>query len=173
MDTTTNRDPALRTLVVIRGPSGAGKSTVAQSLFAEVSTPVALLDLDHYRFMFRNAPGSTERPEYAAAGAAIQAALGLGFDVIFEGNFRVAENGALPLQLFDLPGAQTFAFYLEASLDETLQRHEGRADQRMTTERMRELYDFCRPLDQYPEVIIPQHSTIQQTVATIRQLAQL
>lgn len=157
-------------LVAIRGPSGAGKSTVATRLFREATRPVALVDLDHYRHMFRNS-ASDVRLEYDIATAAIEIAIGAGFDVIFDANFRLLDGGKLPLPLFSFPGATTFAFYLDVSLPETLRRHAGRSDQRLTVEEMRQLYRFAQPLGAYPETVIPEGSSLDETVSTIRRVA--
>lgn len=158
-------------LVAIRGPSGAGKSTVAARLFREATRPIALVDLDHYRHMFRNSASDDVRLEYDMATAAIEIAIGAGFDVIFDANFRLLDAGKLPLPLFSFPGATTFAFYLDVSLPETLRRHAGRNDRRLTIDEMKRLYAFAQPLAVYPETVIPESSSLDESVATIRRIA--
>ena len=159
-------------LIVLRGPSGAGKSTVAKRLFEAVSTPIVLVDLDHYRFTVRNQPHDA-RAEYRLAEAAIRAAAGLGSDVIFEGNFRVLPDGRLPLSLFDVRETAVFAFYMEASLEETLRRHASRSDRRITAERMVELYPAAKPIELLSEVRLAEGLAVDEAVTAIRDVSGL
>jgi predicted kinase len=157
-------------LIVVRGPSGAGKSAVAQQLFAGAKGPVALIELDHYRFMIRNQPAGA-RLEYRLAESAIRIAMTGGFDVIFEGNFRGTANGNLPLPLLSFEHTAVHAFYLDVSLAETLRRHATREDQRITAERMKELYAYAQPLPVLAETMIPEDSTLGEAVAIIRRIS--
>jgi hypothetical protein len=154
-------------LIVIRGPSGAGKSTVARQLFEAVGTPVALIDLDYFRFAARNASDDA-RIEYRLAEAAIGVALGQHFDVIFEGNFRPLPDGGLPLRLLDFASTAVFAFYLDVSLEESLDRHAGRSDGRITAQRMVELYPAARPIEALNEVALAEAMTVDDKVKAIR-----
>lgn len=158
------------TLIAIRGPSGSGKSTVAARLFAATDRPTAVVDLDHYRFMFRNHPPGVSRIEYTLAGQAIESSLDAGFNVIFDGNFRLLDDGELPLPLFSYPDAESYAFYLQVGLEETLRRHAGRVDQRIDAARMRALYEFAQPLGHARETVIPEGATLEETLATIRRV---
>lgn len=160
-------------LVVIRGPSGAGKSTVAARLFLEATRPTALVDLDYCRQMFRNRASDEVMVEYDVAKAAIEISIEQGFNVIFDGNFRLRDGGRLPLPLFSFPGATTFVFYLDVSLPETLRRHVNRNDQRLTVEGMKRLYRFAQPLGAYPETVIPEGSSLDETLSTIRRVADI
>lgn len=40
-------------LIILRGPSGSGKSTVAKMLFDGAVRRTALIEQDHYRFIFK------------------------------------------------------------------------------------------------------------------------
>ena len=157
-------------LIVLRGPSGAGKSTVANRLFEMVDTPIALVDLDHYRFTVRNHPPET-RAEYRMAEAAIRSALDLRLDVIFEGNFRTLPDGSPPLSLLGFADAEVFAFYLDISLEETLRRHEIRSDRRITADRMVELYPAAQPIESLAEVRIGEGVSIEAAARTIREIS--
>jgi len=155
-------------LIVIRGPAGAGKSTVARKLFEEVGGPIALVDLDYFRFMLRNQLSEDTRGEYRLAESCIEIALGHAFDVIFEGNFRALAGGELPVPLLGFDGATVHAFYMDVSLPETLRRHTMRADQRITAERMVDLYPAARPIDVLAEVVLHESLSVEQSVQTIR-----
>ena len=152
-------DRQMPKLIVIRGPSGAGKSTIAQRLFEMAATPIALVDLDHYR------------AEYRMAEAAIRSALDLRLDVIFEGNFRTLPDGSLPLSLLGFADAEVFAFYMDVSLSETLRRHEFRSDRRITADRMVELYPAAQPIESLAEVRIGEGVSIEAAVRTIREIS--
>lgn len=104
------------------------------------------------------------------AGQAIKSSLDAGFNVIFDGNFRLLDDGQLPLPLFSYPGAESYAFYLQVSLEETLRRHAGRVDQRIDTDRMRGLYPFAQPLGHARETVIPEGAMLEDTLATIRRV---
>ena len=121
--------------------------------------------------MFRNQPSDGLRVEYDVARAAIEISIERGFDVIFDGNFRALDGGNLPLPLFSFRGATTCAFYLDVSLAETLRRHARRSERRLTVDEMKALYPYARPLEGYPETVIRESSSLDETVRTIRRIA--
>lgn len=97
--------------------------------------------------------------------ADLLAALGSG-DVLFEGNFRPDTHAALLERLFALPDVDVFAVYLDVSLPETLRRHATRP-QIITVDKMTELHPVAVPLGVPDEVVIPESSTVEETVATV------
>src|SRR5579859_8160089 len=111
-------------LIIIRGPSGVGKSTVARASMRRTERPTVLVDLDHYRFSFVNPPNYDHDLEYEMSGSNVLIGLRLGFDVIFDGNFTATANDPFLKKLFDIHAEENYIFYLDATLKETLKRHE-------------------------------------------------
>lgn len=153
-------------LIIIRGPSGVGKSTVAKKLMSSTTRPTTLIDLDYYRFIHVNGVGSHDL-EHGMCVNNILIALDKGFDVIFEGNYNVKESPEFFSEVFRFHPNENYLFYLDASLDETLKRHVARVDQRIKSEKMKELYKFASPTRHKGEVIIPETSTLEETVKKI------
>ena len=155
-------------LIIIRGPCGAGKSTVAKALMEQASRPTALVDLDYYRFIFVNPPPEDHNLEYKMAECNILIGLEQGFDVIFEGNFRADSNDPMLERLFKTHPKENYLFYLEASLDETLRRHQNREDRRISADKMRELYEYATPIGHARETVIPETSSLEETIKLIQ-----
>ena len=158
-------------LVIIRGPCGAGKSTVAQRLFERVTRPTALVERDRYMFMFQ-AADDAHVPDQELIELDILKCFEHGFDVIFEGNFRPDTHRDLLERLFSQHPDDNHVFYLDVSFAETLRRH-GTRDQIIFEAQMRALYEHTVPLGDPSESIVPEHFSIDETVAHIRRIADL
>lgn len=154
-------------LIIIRGPSGVGKSTVAQALMNRTKRPTVLVDLDHYRFGFVNPPRRDHELEYEMSGSDVLIGLRLGFDVIFDGNFTADARDPFLEKLFQAHSEENYLFYLDASLPETLRRHETKPAARISTNKMREAYKYASPTGRKEEVVIPESSSLGQTVEQI------
>jgi adenylate kinase family enzyme len=157
-------------LIIIRGPSAAGKSTVAKALMEKVSRPTALLKRDHYMFMFKT-DDETKVPDKELLEQNILTCLERGFDVIFEGNFKGATHKPMLERIFTAHPDENYVFYLDVSLNETLKRHNKREEQLLTAQEVKGLYDFATPLGHPTEKIVPEHSSIAESVELIRQTA--
>src|SRR5215472_11066201 len=125
-------------LIIIRGPSGAGKSTVAKALMKRTTRPTVLVDLDHYRFSFVNPPNDDHDLEYEMSGSDVLIGLQLGFDVIFDGNFTATARDPFLAKLLSAHPEETYLFYLEARLNETLKRQQAKSHPRISTDKMKE-----------------------------------
>lgn len=158
-------------LIILRGPSGAGKSTVARALMERTKRPTVLVSLDHYRFSFVNPPKEKHQLEYEMSANDVLTGLKLGFDVIFDGNFTVKVPDSFLERLFKAHPEENYIFYLEASIDETLRRHKTRTNPRINEAKMREVYKHASPAGHENEVIIPESSSFDQTVARIVRVA--
>lgn len=159
-------------LIILRGPSASGKSTVAKALMERTKRLTVLVDLDYYRFCFVN-PDDPENGlgiEYRLSAASVLTSLQNGFDVIFDGNFTYDSDDTFLAQLLDHPG-ENYIFYLESSLEETLKRHETKMDPRINTDKMKEVYRYASPTGHNDEVVIPESSSLEQTVEKIRAVA--
>ncbi len=160
-------------LIIIRGPSGVGKSTVAKALLKRTTRPTVLVDLDHYRFSFVNPPNHDHGLEYAMSGSDVLIGLQLGFDVIFDGNFTATAHDPFLDKLLSAHPEETYLFYLDASLNETLKRHETKSHPRISADKMKEVYHYASPTGHEQEVIIPESSSVAQTVEQIAQITGL
>jgi AAA domain len=160
-------------LIVIRGPSGVGKTTVAHALMNWTKRPTVLIDLDHYRFSFVNPPGYSHDLEYEMSGSDVLIGLKLGFDVIFDGNFTARAPDPFLERLFSAHPRENYLFYLEASLDETLRRHKTKVNPRITTDKMEELYQYASPTGYEGEVLIPEGSSLEQTIEQIARVTEI
>jgi predicted kinase len=165
-------------LIMLRGPSAVGKSTVAGELMRRTKRPTVLIDLDYYRFGFVNwekapASGSEDElgPEYEMSGSDVLIGLRRGYDVIFDGNFTSDPNDPFLKMIFDAHPDDNYLFYMDASLEETLKRHKTKENARIDTDKMREVYEYASPVGLEKEVIIPQDSSLEETVERIRQVA--
>lgn len=162
---------AMSKLIIIRGPSGVGKSTVAEALMERANRPTVLVDLDHYRFSFVNPPKTDHDLEYEMSASDVLIGLRLGFDVIFDGNFTANADDPFLEKLLAAHPEDNYLFYLDATLHETLMRHETKANPRIDTGKMKEVYKYASPTGDQREVVIPEDSTLEQTVADIRRIA--
>lgn len=154
-------------LIFLRGPSGVGKSTVAQALLQRTTRPTVLVDLDHYRFSFVNPPYEDHNMEYEMSASDILIGLRLGFDVIFDGNFTATAHDPFLEKLLSAHPEETYLFYLDASLEETLKRHETKSHPRIAKEKMKEVYPYASPIGHEKEIIIPHVSSLEQTIEHI------
>lgn len=159
-------------LIIIRGPSGAGKSTVAKALMAQVARPTALIERDSYMFMFKPDDGTIVLDKELIENN-ILTCLKHGFDVIFEGNFKIDTHKKLLDRLFEAHPDNNYTFYLEASLPETLRRHELRSEKIISKEKMEELYSYATPMNHQSEIIVPQSSSKEETINLIRRTAKI
>ncbi len=105
--------------------------------------PTALVDLDYYRFSFTNPP----REDHTATA----------HDPFLE-------------KLFHTHPEENYLFYLDASLHETLKRHETKCNPRISIEKMREVYEYASPTGREEEVVIPESSSLEQTVEQIARI---
>jgi predicted kinase len=156
-------------LIVIRGPSGVGKTAVAWALMKRTERPTVLVELDHFRLSFVNPPPRDHGLEYEMSGSDVLIALNLGFDVVFDGNFTAEENDPFLERLFQAHPQENYIFYLDATLPETLKRHATKLNPRISTKKMREVYRYASPTGRPEEVVIPQTSSLDQTVEQIIQ----
>lgn len=160
-------------LIILRGPSGVGKSTVAQALLKRTTRPTVLVDLDHYRFSFVNPPHEDHNLEYEMSASDILLGLQLGFDVIFDGNFTATAHDPFLEKLLSAHAEETYLFYLDASLDETLKRHETKSHPRISKEKMKEVYPYASPTGHENEIVIPQDSSLEQTIEHITKIVDI
>jgi predicted kinase len=158
--------------IILRGPSGSGKSTVARVLFDRSSERTALIQQDHYRFIF-NPPGGGNKPNSDTIHRMIESncivALEDGYDVILEGILSVKSYNVLLERLIDRHKGHSYMFYFDVSLEETLKRHEMRSEtSQFSVEDMYEWYRTSGRSNHQLEMIIPESFSIQESVEFIQ-----
>jgi predicted kinase len=158
----------MRTLVVIRGNSGSGKSTVARELQHRYGRGCALVEQDYLRRMVlreRDFPGGLA-PTFIAH--TVSFLLANGYHVVLDGILAADMYGDALAELRRAHGGPTFFFYLDVSLEETLRRHRTRPQAaEFTPDQMRGWYRAEDLLHVTGERVIPESSTIDETVASI------
>ena len=152
-------------LVVLRGNSGAGKSTVANGLRESYGRGIAWVSQDLIR---RTILMERDRPAGANIGLIDQVArysLDHGYHVVLDGIFYADRYEQMLTALrWDHVG-RSFFYYLDVSIDETLRRHSTRPlAAEVGSADMRSWYRYRDLLSAIREQVIPEHSTLQQTI---------
>jgi len=158
-------------LLILRGPSGSGKTTVAKRLFEMAKRKTALMEQDHYRFIF-NPAGGGSKPNSVVIHQMIEhntmVALKSGYNVILEGILSVKSYEHIIDRIISVHTGSCYIFYFEISFEETVKRHltkEG--NYTYGKAQMREWYPAACKSGHNLENIIPEEYTIEQTVKHI------
>ena len=130
------------------------------------------MDRDYYMFMFRTF-NDVEVPDKELIEGNILICLKSGFDVIFEGNFKITTHKQLLERIFEAHPNENYVFYLQASLAETLRRHQTRSVKIISEQEMNELYRYATPMHHPSETIVPENSSLEETVNLIRRTAEI
>ena len=158
-------------LIILRGPSGSGKTTIANKLFNRAKNPIVLIDQDHYRFIFRP-PGAGGMPNAHTISRMITSsvliALDDGYDVILEGILGLRRYRPLLDELFASHPRDNHLFYFDVSLDESIQRHNTKADTHGFGEAdLRTWYPASGRTDLSIECLIPESYSAGQAMAFV------
>jgi hypothetical protein len=118
-----------------------------------------------------------DRPGGLAVGLidqTVRYALDGGYHVILEGILHRAKYGPMLERLQQCHRGRTWFFYFDVSFEETIRRHATRPQAtEFTPEQMAGWYDARDVLDLPDEYVIPQSSTLDETVAFIAATAGL
>ena len=161
-------------LVVLRGNSGSGKSTVARALRAACGRGLAWVSQDLIRrtiLMEKDQPGGVN---VGLIDQVTRYALDRGYHVVLDGILSADRYGLMLAGLSrDHLGLSCF-YYLDVSLDETLRRHGTRPQAaEFGPNEMRGWYQPKDLLITIPERVIPEASTLAETVDLILRESQL
>lgn len=162
--------PAAPTLVIIRGNSGSGKTTTAREVRRRYGRGAALLEQDHLRRVVLREHDSSDNDPVAPMFITTTArtALELGYHVILEGILHTGRYAKVLHTLIEQHSGPVAVFYIDVSFDETVRRHLNRAEPiPVTADQMRDWYTPRDLLDLAGETLIPETSSLDETVATI------
>ncbi|GIE85499.1 AAA family ATPase [Actinoplanes regularis] len=157
-------------LVVLRGNSGSGKTTTAREVRRRFGRGCALIEHDQIRRVVLREHGSSRIDPVAPAFIAGMArmALDAGYHVILEGILPAAEYGESLRNLIAGHPGPVACFYMAVSFDETVRRHQRRAEPiPVTAETMRGWYAERDLLGIDGEQIIPETVDFEGVVTTI------
>ncbi|MEV4349917.1 AAA family ATPase [Actinoplanes sp. NPDC049596] len=157
-------------LVVLRGASGSGKTTVAREVRRRYGRGCALIEQDYIRRVLLREHGSDDTPAVTPSFlvSVVEAALGHGYHVVLEGILHTGQYGGPMRSLIAAYDGPAGAYWLDVSFDETVRRHQQRPEPiPVTAARMREWYSPLDLLGVPGEQVIPETSTLEQTVTEI------
>jgi adenylate kinase family enzyme len=168
--------PRLPTLIVIRGNSGSGKTTVGREVCRRYGRGCALIEQDYLRRIVLREHDTSRADPVAPAfiTATVRNALDLGYHVVLEGILHTERYAEVLHRLIDQHSGASNVFYLNVSFDETVRRHQTRAETvTFTPEQMRDWYVPEDLLGIDGEHVIGETSTLEQTVDTIVRISGL
>ncbi|HXW45994.1 MAG TPA: kinase [Streptosporangiaceae bacterium] len=155
-------------LIVLRGNSGSGKSSVARALREAYGRGVAWVSQDLIR---RIILGERDRPGGANIGLIGEVArfsLDHGYHVILDGILSAERYEPMLSVLAREHAGRSHFYYLDVSIEETLRRHSTRPQaSEFGSDDMRGWYRPRDLLSSVAERVIPETSTLQQTIALI------
>jgi len=165
--------PTKPKLIIVRGPSGAGKSTASRELLKRSSRPTLLVSEDYIRLMFSDHHRTGHGVSKELTITAVSHGLRNGYDVIYEGILNVKTDPQLEAFLKDR-SEENYLFYLDVSFDETLKRHQTRPQKSdFGSEAMKRWWNYASPMGNTAETLIPESSSLEETVAAINRIAGL
>lgn len=155
-------------LIVLRGNSGAGKSTVATALREAYGRGLAWVPQDVVR---RNILKERDHPGGANIGLIdqiVRYCLDHGYHAVLDGILYADRYEQMLAGLQRDHAGRSFFYYLDVSLAETLSRHTARPPAaEFGQDDMRGWYRSSDLLSSVQERIIPETSTLQQTIKLI------
>lgn len=161
-------------LIIIRGPSGSGKSTISNELLKRCHQPTLLVGEDKLRKMFsdhRNTPHPSSR---RLAMEAINIGLEDGYNVIYQGILNAKSGEFRPEEMLKLHPKETYFFYLDVNFNETVKRHRSRHKRNeFDSSAMKRWWEYSSPLNHELEILIPETSSMEDTLQTISEIAHL
>jgi len=157
--------------IILRGPSASGKTTIAKKLFQMAKNKTALIQQDYYRFIF-NPAGGGSKPNSEVIHKMIEhntlASLQSGYDVILEGILSVRSYQSIIERLIATHGGQSYIFYFDISLDETLKRHQTKKiNLKYSQEEVRQWYPAAHKSGHEREIIIPEYYSKDRIIEEI------
>lgn len=162
-------------LIIIRGPSGAGKSSVAEAIRRRHGRGLSVLGQDVMRRQLlwerKDLPGGLA-PSFITHSARFL--LDAGWPVIVEGILSATFYRPALQDLIAAHGGRALLYFLQVELAETFTRHASRPEAaEFSTTDMATWFEPDDRLGIPGEVVIPQTSSLRDTVEQICQDAQI
>ena len=155
-------------LIIVRGPSGSGKSTVCNELLDRSSEPLLLVGEDKLRKMFSDHRSTPHPASEQLALQAIRIGLENGYHVVYQGILNAKSGEFRPNELLQLHPTETYFFYLDVGFEKTIERHQTRHKRdKFGADAMKRWWDYSSPLEHELETLIPESSSLDDTLATI------
>ena len=156
-------------LVLIRGNSGSGKTTTAREVRRRYGRGCALVEQDYLRrVVLREHGGATDAVAPGFISTMARTALDGGYHVVLEGILDTGEYGEALRTLVAGHTGPVACFYLDVTFDETVRRHQSRAEPiPVTAETMRGWYSERDLLGVPEETVLPETVTFEDAVTTI------
>jgi len=155
-------------LIVVRGNSGSGKTSVALAIRQVYGRGVAWVSQDTFR---RTVLRDFDQPGGRNIGLidlVVRYALARGYHVLLDGILDASRYEPMLAGLRRDHVGPSFFYYLDASLEETLRRHDTRFERtEFGAEDMRRWYRPRDSLTTIPERVIEESSTLAETVSVI------
>jgi len=161
-------------LIILRGNSGSGKSTVATKLAKARSTKTAVIDADQYRVNMLFPRGECGPDFETIMSYNVKYCLEHNYDVLWDSIFYANEKNKQYLGMFltELHPKDNFIFNFDVSFEETVRRHNLRAKSNdFSIEEMKEWYHPIEKLGYDFEYLIPESSSLEETITTIKKTA--
>lgn len=159
-------------LIIIRGPSGAGKSSVARALLEESKRPTLLVSVDQIRKSFSDQSKPDHRTTKDLTTNNVLFGLSNGYNVVLEGILNIKTDTPYLDKILKAHPKENYFFYLDVSYEETLRRHKGRPEKKLFGEaEMREWRGWATPTGHPSETIIPEDSSLEETVSLVQKTA--
>lgn len=154
-------------LIIIRGNSGSGKSTIAKRLQEELGYGTMLVPQDVVRREIIRAKDTPKNLSIQLIKNIATYGHSIGYDVIVEGNLISKRYGKMLRELADLFD-ETYAYYFDLSLEETLRRHQTKPNSHeFGEEQMREWYTEKDTLKLSNEVIFTDKQSEDEVLQSI------
>lgn len=158
-------------LIVIRGQSGSGKSTIASALQAKAKNPLIVLEQDYFRFMYIKEFQSDVRRELMIdlIQSSAKIILNKGHNVLIEGIFSSPPYKGMFEKIVANHPRNNHFFYFNNSFKETLRRHKTREKAgEFGKVEMKHWYKQTESYGFKFEILIPEESSLEQTLELIR-----
>ena len=161
-------------LIVLRGNSGSGKTSVALELREAYGRGIAWVSQDTIRRTILRDFDHAGGRNIGLIDQIVRYSLARGYHVVLDGIMDTRRYEPMLAGLRRDHTGPSFFYYLDASLEETLRRHDTRIQRtEFGAEDMRRWYRPRDLLTTIPERVIPQSSTLAQTVSVILADSQL
>ncbi len=158
-------------LIIIRGNSGSGKSTIAEKIRENLTEKkVALVGQDNLRRHVMGEIGKGGDDNVELIEITVRFALEKGYVVVLEGILNTKYYGEMIKRLWTINPKQTHIYYLDISIEETLERHKTKPNcNEFGEEEMREWYRDKDLLGFEGEISINEESSLEESVGRVLQ----